>query len=126
MTIASSNTITIDFILSMFTLLTQAVTIYVVVHNRQQEGTSKAVKDATIVGEVKAQLAEFKAEVKAELGFLSKSVDSTSRTVEKTDKKIDNALEVLGKQDVRITNLEQRMSKLEDRYEYINKRAQSD
>ena len=115
LTVTSNSTLTLELVFSIFALLGQCLTIYVVIHNRQKEGTEKAVKDATITGEIKAQLAEFKAEFKTELGLLSKSVDATNKTVEKTDSKIDDVLRKVDTHDTRLTSLEQRVSKLEDR-----------
>lgn len=115
MTVTSSSVFSLESLFSILALLGQCLTIYVVIHNRQKEGTDKAVKDAVITGEIKAQLAEFKAEFKAELGFLSKSVDATNKTVEKTDSKVDDVLHKVDKQDARLTDLEYRVAKLEDK-----------
>lgn len=108
-----NSTVTLAVIFSFIAMVTQLGTLYTTIHNRHKEGTDKAVKDAVITGEIKAQLAEFKAEFKSELGFLSKSVDATNKTVEKTDSKIDDVLRKVDKQDARLDELERRVSKLE-------------
>lgn len=108
-----NSSVTLAVVFSFVAMIAQFGTIYVIIHNRHREGTDKEVKDAVITGEIKAQLAEFKAEFKSELGFLSKSVDATSRTVEKTDSKVDDVLRKVDKQDARLSDLERRVSKLE-------------
>ena len=42
LTVTSNSTLTLELVFSIFALLGQCLTIYVVIHNRQKEGTEKA------------------------------------------------------------------------------------
>lgn len=103
----SSMTLSVAF--SFFAMLAQLGTIYALIHTRQKEATDKEVSEAKLIGDVKAQIGE----IKTGLDFLFKSVDSTNKTVEKSDYKLDNALSMLTEQGARLNDLERRVDRLE-------------
>lgn len=104
-----NSSMTLSVVFSFFAMLAQLGTIYALIHTRQKEATDKEVSEAKLIGDVKAQIGE----IKTGLDFLFKSVDSTNKTVEKSDYKLDNALGMLSEQGARLNDLERRVDRLE-------------
>ena len=101
--------VTLAVVFSFIAMLAQLGTIYALIHTRHKEATDKEVSEARLIGDVKAQIGE----IKTSFDFLFRSVDATNKTVEKSDRKLDNALSMLSEQGARLNDLERRVERLE-------------